>query len=250
MKLYRETFSLALAVVLIALAHSAASAPAQEIATQPAGRLQQWFEELTNQDAEVRQQARVKLMGLRRKDLPALRELVENSRPLAPSQAAALQSIVAHVYLSEEPYVKREGVGFLGVTPAHGRMEHWSEPDADFSQQQTGAVVLERLPGFVGYRMLLDGDVIVGIVERPSLRIRGPADLISSIGGHRAGETIHLKVVRGMKVIEVRVTLDTRYEDPERRDEQSIREFIRERELAAQEYWQEHFAPLLTDGMS
>jgi hypothetical protein len=249
-KLYPRRIIIATAIIAFYAMPLSASAQLPPAATEPRvdnASIQQWFEELADPDPAARQQARVNLMGLRRSDLPALRELVERSRPLAPSQAAALQPIVSHIYLSEETYPTRAGAaGFLGVTPAQGRMDHWSDVDPDFSHQQTGAVVLDRLPGFVGYRMLLDGDVIVGIVERPNLRIRGPTDLIQSIAGHRAGETIHLRIVRGMQVLDVPVTLDTRYDDNILRNEQ----FIRDREHVAHEYWQEHFAPLLADGMS
>jgi hypothetical protein len=50
-----------------------------------------------------------------RAELESFREVVEQSRPLLPSQAAVLRQVVAQAYLSGEPYPTTHGAGFLGV---------------------------------------------------------------------------------------------------------------------------------------
>src|SRR5689334_6827352 len=46
-------------------------------------QIRQWFSDLDDPDASVREQARVGLMGMKRRDLPAFQQLVADSRPLA-----------------------------------------------------------------------------------------------------------------------------------------------------------------------
>src|SRR5439155_13577264 len=77
--------------------------------------MRQWFADLDDSDATVRELARMKLMGMQRRDLPAFQKLVQDSRPLAPAQAAVLRQLVIHVYLAGEEYDTTGTQGFLGV---------------------------------------------------------------------------------------------------------------------------------------
>src|SRR5688500_12404510 len=91
----------------------AAAAPAQEPELVRSMRVA--LAGLADSDPRVREQSRIQLMGMERRNLPAFQQVVERSRPLRPAQAVALREIVNHVYLAGEPYVANEHQGFLGV---------------------------------------------------------------------------------------------------------------------------------------
>ena len=55
----------------------------------------------------------------------------------------------------------------------------------------------DRIPGFCAYRFLQNGDVIVGITEAAGKPIRKAKDLTDVIQVCRAGDTIHLEILRG-----------------------------------------------------
>src|SRR4051812_35062284 len=78
---------------------SAATPPSQASRTpttnERRAQMHEWFAALAHRDPQEREQARQSLLSLVRDDLPALQKLVEDSRPLTPSQAAALHDIVA-----------------------------------------------------------------------------------------------------------------------------------------------------------
>ncbi len=78
-----------------------------------------WFADLASADGKVRDAAKVSLMGLEREDLPALRKLIEQRRPLLPSQAVVLKEIVSQIYLSGDTFdmVVNGREGFLGIRP-------------------------------------------------------------------------------------------------------------------------------------
>ena len=72
------------------------------------------------------------------------------------SQAAVLYDIVMHVHMAGEPYQAAETMGgFLGLRETRD----WTSPP--------GVAITTRIPGFCAYRMLREGDVIVGIEEFP-----------------------------------------------------------------------------------
>lgn len=56
------------------------------------GQIKTWLVELADGDESIREQARVKLMGLNRADLLTLQALVRQSPPLLPAQVAALRN--------------------------------------------------------------------------------------------------------------------------------------------------------------
>jgi len=177
-------------------------------ATQPSDQIATWFAELSNRDPKVREQARIGLMGISRDDLRIVRRLVDKSRPLAPSQATALHEIVAHVFLTSQPYEAVLGrTGFLGVQFEPTGFNP-IDPNANDEEQQVGVVVIKRMPGFCAYRHLLDGDVIVGAAEAPNQPIRKAADLTQIITSLKGGDTVHLQVLRGGQQIEIAIPLD------------------------------------------
>jgi hypothetical protein len=240
------------------------------------------FAELADPRADVRETARATLMSMERRYLDDLRTLVERSRPLRPAQATALRQIVTHVYLSGQPYEPEPSAGFLGVratqiaissgdAPAGGGAGGEAVPDdpgggggagagggvgADARAGGVGAenpvavprigmVVIYRLPGFVAHRVLLDGDVILGIIERPEVSFLERGAFTSAIKDMKAGETFHLNVLRRGRVMKLELTLDRR---PAAVNNDLAGEgFDRDRRTKADTYWREAFAPLLPD---
>lgn len=219
-------------VVLIALVLAlafalGAAAPSTAPSTRPLDPVSQWLKQLADDDPDVRDAAREQLMSLDRTGLRELKRAVERNRPLAPAQALALRDIVTHVYLASEPYAEDlRGGGFMGV-----RMGLQSAGD--------GITVVARIPGFAAYRSLRDGDVIVAVKEWPE-RLDKPERLGDAVAGYRGGETIHLKVQRGGRLITVPLRLSPRPANATNADTMRT-----EQMPAADEYWQQNFAPLL-----
>src|SRR5689334_16996892 len=91
---------LLLVILALAPAPALAQAPATQPTTQPTAEtaaIRKWLADLASPDSSVRGGARAKMMTLTRDDLPTLQKLVEDSRPLAPSQAIAIRQIVQEV---------------------------------------------------------------------------------------------------------------------------------------------------------
>lgn len=194
------------------------------------GELRQWFIELADADAAVREAAQDRLMGLSREDLPALRRVVAELRPLAPSQHAVLKEIVAHVYLAGDVYENVRG-GFLGI---------------ELSVQEVGGqlrVVVDRsIPGFCAYRWLRPGDAVLEIREKPLPQPLGQAEFRAAILELGAGATVHLKVLRRGKEMWVPVTLDAR---PAGGDLHTMAQMLERRDAEVDAYWRGNFASLL-----
>jgi len=93
--------------------------------TQSSDQIRAWYLQLADRDPEVREQARINLMGIKRRDLPALEKVVADSRPVRASQAAVLYDIVTHVHMAGEPYkVAPNTGGFLGLRG----LQTWDSP--------------------------------------------------------------------------------------------------------------------------
>jgi hypothetical protein len=241
------SFATIVAVVILAAPVLAEDQPKKQ---QPAERpevaaMRQAFGELDDTDAAVREAARLKLMGLRRQDLPAFQKLVQDSLPLMPAQAAVLRQIVTHVYLAGETYETTGAEGFLGV-----KMQETSVrlPGAEGAEQfapAVGVVIVERMPGFVGARMLLDGDVILGVVERPDVRTLGMYEFQMVVKSITPGTAVHFQVMRQGQVIRVPVAPDPR---PFEADG-LMQNLISTRQRKADEYWDRSFGPLVKESV-
>jgi len=228
-------------------------------ATQPASpaQLQTWFKDLAASDAVARERAYSALLGITRQDLPALRDIVERSRPIAPSQGASLREIVTHVFLTGEPYEAEAKAGFLGVMqPLLLSVEvpgdQGQDGDEPLPPPRTGVPIEYRLPGFCGFQSLRDGDVVLGVVAPVERPLREWNELSVTIMTFRAGETVTFEILRGGRVIRVPVRLDTR---PAAANARGIgppepAEVLPARTAKAEEYWTEHFAPLIEDRIS
>jgi hypothetical protein len=218
--------------------------PKQQAAERPEiVAMRQWFAELDDADSAVREAARMKLMGMRRQDLPAFQKLVADSLPLMPSQAAVLRQVVTHVYLAGDEYQTASREGFLGI-----KMQETSVrlPAADGSEQlapAVGVVIVERMPGFVGARMLLDGDVVLGIVERPDVRTLGMYEFLMLVKAVPPGQTIHFQVLRQGQVIRVPIAPDPRPFDADG----MMQDLLRNRQRDADAYWEKSFGQLVKE---
>lgn len=228
-------------VVVVVLLLGAALAPGAQPASRPApaqtstDAVRTWYLQLADRDPEVRERARINLMGIKRKDLAALEKVVAENRPVQASQAAVLYDIVTHVYMAGEPYPVNDTLGgFLGLR----NMNDWDAPP--------GVMITTRIPGFPAYRMLREGDVIVGIDELPDTAITNSREFVDVLRQVPAGATVTLRVLRGGDVQKVAVRLDPRPAAANNLgDAMALLESTRQ--TKADEYWARAFAPLVED---
>ena len=232
--------------------------------------MRQWFDDLDDPDATVRERARVSLMGMRRRDLPAFQKLVGENLPLMPAQAAVLRQLVIHVYLAGEPYETAGAQGFLGVRmqdtsvrvpagepgnaipgnaiPGNGipgnpvpRIPRTTPPPPS-----VGVVIVERMPGFVGARMLLDGDVILGVNERQDVRMLGVFEFQAVVQSIPPGATVNFQILRQGQVIRVPIKLDPK---PLESELVVLQQLIHRRQQKAEAYWEQAFGGLVREGV-
>jgi hypothetical protein len=217
-------------------------------------KLQAWFNDLGASDAAVRDRATTAMLDLTRDELPALRRVVERSRPVSPSQLGALRDIVAHVYLSAEIYDCEPRIGFLGLIlptldsvdvprPGDENVAKLHEGVILFGRTSTGVPVDYRIPGFCAYRALRDGDVVLGILHPIARPLRDWTQLTYSIKAFPAGEQLTLEVLRQGTILKVPLTLDAKPLVANDQVWSSV--VLPAREAAAEAYWVEHFAPLM-----
>jgi hypothetical protein len=220
-----------LALIVVLSLTRALAAPS----TQRSADVRKWLEQLADADPDVRETARQKLMSLSRSDLPELRRIVADSRPLAAAQVAALHDIVVHVHTASAPYQYDDrGSGFMGV-------QLYRDYAQDLIQ---GAVIRQRFPGLVAFQMLRDGDVIVG-AEESSMPIIDSDTLQHVITLFGAGQTVHLKVHRAGRLMIIPIKLDFR---PANTDAFANQRAVQIEE--AEQYWEENIRPLLEEATS
>jgi hypothetical protein len=231
-------------VSILAAICLAADAPS----TQPTPS--QSFANLASPDADLREQAKSQLLGLQRSDLPALRELVEQNRPLAPAQMAALHDIVVHLYLSGEPYDSDPDFGFIGL--------RWTDMDMINDIPRLGVPVGTRLPGFPGFQLLRDGDLILGVFLQPNSPLQQwPNRYTTSIrmlqlGIEAAGNQrdIVLLVLRQGQRMRIPVRLRPKMKIPNLAAATDVETYFLQWQKKGEDYWQAQFLPLLRPGVS
>ncbi len=214
------------------------SRPAQDAEADHTPRIKEWFADLDSLDPTMRSEALVRLMGLKRSDLPELQKIVREQHALAPTQSTVLRQIVTQVYLAGTEYLSDARMGFLGVHVQSAAVTFGENPDT-----HQGMFVTDRMPGFVGARMLRDGDMIISILERPDAPLamsRGFSTAVTSLG---AGTVAHFQVLREGQIIWVPITLDAR----PLVDEHDISQMLTDRQMDADAYWDTHFATLVDD---
>jgi hypothetical protein len=195
------------------------------------------FAELAAPEDAVRETARADLLALRPSDLQTLLEIVKQSIPLQPSQAAVLHEIVTHVYLTGRPYPSDPDHGFLGI-----RMG----PLDGVSDDGDGIEVLGRIPGFIAFRQLQDGDILRSVVADAThlaAVLRSAEDVKDSVNEHRrSGDVIVFEVLRRGRLIRVPLALDAR---PLRVNALGGDDFISSRQEDAEAFWDKEFAALI-----
>jgi hypothetical protein len=186
--------------------------------------------QLASDDPSIREDAEGKLMDLKRADLPMLRGAAMSQGPLLPGQVLALREIVTQVFLEGEPYMTDlDAPGFLGIHCPEGK---------------EGLLVLERIPGFPGFRYLRRGDMILGLLDWPRLATGSWQDFVNSVAKFYPGEVLRLSVERGGRMLVIAVPLDFRPSmigGPGVTDE-SQDPWLVAREARAQAYWESEFA--------
>lgn len=236
---------LAAFAVMVLPAPACRAGPASTRPAQSADELspmRSWLTELASPDACVREVARVHLMKLKREQLPELRNLVEQCRPLAPSQAIVLRQIVQEVFLSGEPYEAEPHHGFLGILMGEADLSMRDQPQEDDERSAPGVVVIDRIPGFCAARTLIDGDVILGTSEQV---FAGPSVLKLAIQQKSPGDIVQLRVLRHGRLIDVPLTLDAH--PAQVTSESAVFAFKAKRLARFNEYWEKTFAPLLKE---
>ena len=218
-------------VVVMGVMVGAAPARGAEVATTE--QMRRWVAGLMDVDPGVREQSRAALMGLSREELGALAAVVNDFRPLEAPLVQVLKDVVEHVYLTGSEY-EQEEKGFLGITMPV-RIEQTARLEV---------VVESRMPGFVGYRMLQDGDAILDIEEHP---LAQPAernvfcDVVRTI---RPGRVVHFKVLRRGRVVRVPIQLDPRPKDKTGvafEYEGRVQELLAQRAAEAEAFWKRAF---------
>ena len=223
-------------------AAAADRSPTTAPTTRPVDRLgtiKAMLAQLSADSSATREAALVALMGLKRQELPLLREAVQQSLPLHPDQISVLRDIVMQVYLAGDLYAAEpDGRGFLGVhLPYTGYPEERS-----LLSMERGVAVVSRVPGFCSYRMLQDGDVLLAM-QTPGGKIEFTSNeqLIDAVTSARAGDTVTFEVLRQGRVLNIPITLDKK---PLNLANQ-LEEFSGRRADEAEEFWKRDFAPLL-----
>jgi len=219
----------------------------------PAAQIKTWFANLASPDADRRSEAFDNLMGLSPDELPRLRKVVEQTRPLAPAQAAVLREIVTQVFLSGQPYeIEPAGGGFLGIHLAAISDTFSPRGPDDLPVRRGGILVLEAIPGFVGARALRENDIILSIIDRPNVQLLDRVSFALAVTGMGAGAIVHFQVLRQGRIIEVSAKLSHR---PAAATEaamftDAMDRLILNRSRAVDEYWQKSFAAFFREAVS
>ena len=216
--------------LLLTAVHASASDRKAEIAEA--------FEKLADRDASVRLQAKQDLMGLAPGELELLRQIVASRTPLKLSQIDPLHDIVVYIRVREAIAKQpRSPGGFLGVSLPEYTIENQDSRPA-------GVQIVNRLQGFVAYRLLEDGDIITAIgPENEMTPVYTPEQLRMVVRNFAAGQMIHVRVIRGTRTLTVRFPLDSPIasDDMERGVQANISEAVYD----ATKYWEAHFVSLL-----
>ncbi len=181
-------------------------------------------------------------MGVSRGELKILQKVVGQSRPLMAGQSLALREIVMQAWLADEPYPADNDIGFLGVQLGE------VAGDSGEAGEPAGVLVVDRVVGFCGYRMLRNGDLILRVVDRPGFAVKSHAHLAALIRTFPAGATVELELLRQGRVVGVKLRLDAR--PLELREAMDLNNFQWRRVERFGDYWNRVFAPLLGEGVS
>jgi len=201
-------------------------------------QLTKWFNQLADREPSIRADAKRQLMGIEPGELNLLKEVVTAAVPLRPAQIDPLQDVVVHIR-TREAILKRPRLdtGFLGVSlPFLAAEDDQSTP--------TGVPILTRLRGFVAYRLLENGDIILAIGPGNELRNTfTPNQLRTIVSSLKAGDEVSVQVQRGSQTLTVKFNLDA---PPATDDaERGVQGVVNDAEHDADAYWEKTFLPLI-----
>ncbi len=224
------------AIILLALILSAA--PTAAIGQGRRAELAKWFQQLADREPSVRAEAKRQLMGLETSELDLLRDVAAAAMPLKPAQIDPLQDVVVY-RRTREAILKmpRLETGFLGVSLPSLAME-------DDESTPTGVPVLGRLRGFIAYRLLENGDIILAIGPGDELRNTfTPTQLRTIVSSMKAGDVVSVQVLRGTQTVTVKFPLDAppQVDDSDR----GVQGVVNDAEHDADAYWEKNFLPLI-----
>ena len=74
----------------------------------------------------------------------------------------------------------------------------------------TPVEVVERIPGFCGYRMFRQGDVIVKLLDMPQVDLHNRQLFMTTIHALQAGQALRVSVLRNGEKTDVTIVLDPR----------------------------------------
>lgn len=206
-----------------------------------------WLGQLSDRVPSVREAARDHLWSIDRDDLESLREAMVRNFTVAKAHAELLQEIVEQVYLAGESYDTVGRQGFLGVRFEADQLAALDDPTI---LPYFGVEIHTLLPGLAGSKYLEIGDVIMAVkVGEQTYELANAHDMMTTIGGLPAGEKVTFHLLRRGKMLDVPAVLGARpaglIEEPG-----VIEQFNADRESRAQDYWDEHFAPLFDGRIS
>jgi hypothetical protein len=210
-------------------------------ASQPTHRIRSLVEQLNDRDGQRRDDALRELLSLRADHLPLLRQAVADARPLTPGQISLLRQAVRHIYITGVHYpVAPNDLPFLGLS--------WESPNTSDEWKEMGGVpVTRRIPGFSAYQMLREGDIIRGIEELPGIPLASTKDVGEAVSAFKAGQSIHLQIIRNGKVMTVEVLL--RNKPLEISLQTRLDDWVDQQTAAADQYWDNFFAQVLEENV-
>jgi hypothetical protein len=232
---------------------------ADEPATQPATRptefprnspFRRWFTRLADPDPRVREQAQTELMGMTADDLPAFRQLIKTSKPLAPGQIAPLRDIVNQVFLSGEMYRDDSGeyTDSNGTSAPYFLGVYWPmPPEFDANEPRLGVPIIHRICGFPSFRFLRDGDMILGVspdLATPMSDTHTVEILKMTLKPVPQPQNVILLVLRDGQQIRIPVRLSPHPQECVPLND-AIEAFAAARAHRADDYWNENFRPVV-----
>jgi len=203
------------------------------------------FEQLAHADAATRENARQKLLQLSSEQLPEVLAALKHHAPLLPAQLSAVREVVPHLFLRGLKYEASVDAGFLGVKFAQ-------------SYDPLQPIVVEsRIPGFVAFAQLRDGDIILGTVHqgrvRP-MRINDNPSFAQIIRASPPGQDLQLEIQRANRVLRVTLRIDARpiMQGAPGLDQEGVAltAICNARLRKAELFWRDHVAPLLANDPS
>jgi hypothetical protein len=243
-----------------ARADEAASQPTTEpvAAFPPNSPFRDEFKKLADPDPRVREQARQDLMGMTLADLPAFRQLVASSRPLAPVQAQALHDIVIQVFLAGQKYEVLSDGEDVQTDTTGSQAPYFLGIHTIFFEDlnaRLGVPVESRVPGFPAFRFLRDGDMILSVsptpagavFQRPTIETHNMESLIRAITPDSGvpSQDVVLNVLRDGQELRIPIHMAPRPQKLTGANPDALSAFIAVLNQRSEAYWNENFLPLV-----